>query len=290
MGLEIFILAAFLAMLCWGFADFFIQRSVRKIGDVEALAFIGLIGFLVLTPFVLPDLALLFIPENLFIVVGFGLFAFVVAMFNFEALKEGKLSVIDVVLEIELPIAIIIGFFLFIEFPSVLQLFLIIPIFVGIILISFKKSFSFKKSHLLEKGVLFAFAAGIGLGFIDSFTGLAARSLSPLLAIWVPWAVIFFVSMLVVFTRKDFKKIVFNAKKFKWLIIAMGLIDTIAWVCYAYSMAEINIGIATAITESYPVIGIILGVIINREKITKFQIVGAVLTIVASILLAITLL
>ena len=36
---------AFVAMLCWGFGDFLIQRATRKIGDFEILAVI--LGLLV---------------------------------------------------------------------------------------------------------------------------------------------------------------------------------------------------------------------------------------------------
>jgi len=290
MAFELFLVAAFGAMLAWGFGDFLIQRSVRKIGDLESLAFIGLIGFIGLTPFVLPDLPLLFLPQNLLLLAGLGALSFVVAMFNFEALKEGKLSVVDVVLEFELPITIALGFFLFAESPSIFQFFLIIPIFAGIVLISMKKNFSFKKHHLLEKGVFYAIIAAIGLGLCNSFTAFSARSVSPLLAIWIPWGIIFIVSMIFILKKHDVKKMFVNASRFKWLILGMGIMDTLAWIFYSFSMAKINVGIVTAITESYPVLGVILGVALNREHITMYQILGAVLTICASIALAVTLL
>lgn len=290
MAFELFLVAAFGAMLAWGFGDFLIQRSVRKIGDLEALAFIGLIGFVGLLPFVLPDIYLLFESQNFLLLVGLGVLAFVVAIFNFEALKEGKLSVVDVVLEFELPITIILGFFLFVESPSIFQFLLIIPIFAGIILISMRKNFSFKKHHLLEKGVFYAIIAAIGLGLCNSFTAFSARSISPLLAIWIPWGIIFIVSMIVILKKRDVRKMFVNAGKFKWLILAMGIADTLAWVFYSFSMVEMNIGIVTAITESYPVIGVILGVALNRERITKYQVLGAILTIGASVALAVTLL
>ena len=81
-------------MLCWGFGDFFIQRTTRKIGDVESLAYIGVIGIIGLLPFVLKDFSLLFSLKNLLLLVLLGVITFVVALFNFEALKDGKLSII----------------------------------------------------------------------------------------------------------------------------------------------------------------------------------------------------
>ena len=91
MDASFFLLAAFGAMLCWGVGDFLIQKSVRKIGDVESLFFIGLIGFLGVTPFVLSDIGMLSL-ESIVLLVFLGLIASVVAIFNFEALKRGKIS------------------------------------------------------------------------------------------------------------------------------------------------------------------------------------------------------
>ena len=54
------IFAAFCAMLLWALGDFLIQRSTRKIGDLESLAFIGIIGSVALIPFIIGDFSLLF--------------------------------------------------------------------------------------------------------------------------------------------------------------------------------------------------------------------------------------
>ncbi len=52
MNIEYSIILAFVAMLFGGVGDFFIQRNVRKIGNLESLAYIGIIGALGLLPFV----------------------------------------------------------------------------------------------------------------------------------------------------------------------------------------------------------------------------------------------
>jgi len=70
----------------------------------------------------------------------------------------------------------------------------------------------------------------------------------------------------------------------------MGAFDTAAWFFYAIALSSYSIGIITAITESYPVIALVLAVLINKEKITPHQYAGAILAILASILLAMTLL
>ena len=90
---ELSILFAFCAMLFWAFGDFLIQRSTRKIGDLESLAIIGIIGSIMLLPFVFHDLKLIFSTQNVVLLSVLGVFTFVTSILNFEALKEGKLSI-----------------------------------------------------------------------------------------------------------------------------------------------------------------------------------------------------
>ncbi len=96
MGIEASILFAFGAMLFWAFGDFFIQKCTRKIGDVEALAFIGIIGAIGLIPFIIKDFHLLASLPNLILLLFLGVLTFVAALFDFEALRKGKLSVVDI--------------------------------------------------------------------------------------------------------------------------------------------------------------------------------------------------
>jgi len=55
MAFETSILFAFAAMLSWGIGDFLIQRTVRKIGDLQTLTWIGIIGSIFLIPFAIKD-------------------------------------------------------------------------------------------------------------------------------------------------------------------------------------------------------------------------------------------
>jgi len=60
MSISVGIGLAFVAMLCWGIGDFWIQKSTRKVGDSEALFFITAFGAAVLLPFVYKDIPALF--------------------------------------------------------------------------------------------------------------------------------------------------------------------------------------------------------------------------------------
>lgn len=285
MGVETAVLIfAFGAMAFWGVGDFLIQRSVRKIGDVESLAFIGLIGALGLTPFILKDFKLLLSTSNLILLVTLGIITFIVSLFDFEALRLAKLSTTDIIIELELPATIILAYVFFGEGLTPLQFVVISLIFVGILLIA-TESFSHWKIKW-EKGALLALIAAIGMGLSNFLTSGASRKVSPLMAIWVPWVMIGVFCLVYIYKREGFGKLGKNLLKFRWLILWTAIFDTGAWIFYSLAVSGESVGIVTAITESYPAIAIILGVWLNKEKIGWHQYLGAGLAMAASVALA----
>lgn len=286
MIIEISVIFAFLAMICWGFGDFFIQRCTRKIGNLESLAYIGIVGIIVLIPFIISDFNSIFNYKNLILLTSLGIITFVAAMLDFEALKKGKLSIIDVILEIELPITIALGFIFLKESLSPLQFLFVFIILIGIIFTA-TKSFSHWKARL-EKGVLFAIFGAIAMSFVNVLTGVSAREISPLMAIWVPWIVFSLISFAVIIKRKKTKQFIKDGFKFKSIVIPMSILDTAAWIFYAYALAKEEISIITAITESYPALALVLGVVFNKEKIKWYQYFGAFIAICGSIVLGLS--
>jgi drug/metabolite transporter (DMT)-like permease len=236
-----------------------------------------------LTPFAIKEIVLLDSFNFRLIMIVAGI-TFITAIFNFEALKEGKLSIIDVILEVELPITIALGIFFFKESLSIFQITFIGFIFIGMILVA-TKSFSHWKTKL-EKGVLIAFIAAILMGITNFATASSARSSSVLLTIWLVWISTAILSILIIAAREGPKQFFKNGLKFKWIILAMGIFDTFAWLFYAYAILDKEVSIVTAITESYPAIAIWLGFYINKEKINWHQWLGAAIALCASLILA----
>jgi len=248
------------------------------------LAFIGIIGSIGLLPFIIKDFSLLNQSNTLFLLT-LGVVTFIMAMFDFEALKKGKLSIINVVMETELPVTIALGFIFFAETLSFLQSIIIAFIFIGIVLIA-TKSFSHWK-RTLEKGVLIALVAAGLMGVVNFLTAASAKTISPLLAIWFPWVVFTIMCLFYIWRKEGTLRFIKDAKKFKLLVLLMGIFDTAAWIFYAFAVMESSISIITAITESYPAIAIFLGFYFNKEKINWHQWVGAGIALSASFILGV---
>ncbi len=284
MQLETGVLFAFAAMICWGVGDFLIQRTVRKIGVTEGIAIIGIIGSIGLLPFVWNDLAIVFQPENATLLLGLGFVSFIAAMLCFYAYKVGKLSVIEFVLVIELPITVILATLFFNELLSMEQLIVVGIAFAGIVLISVD-SLSLRKSNLLEKGVLVAGMAALFTGVTSFLTASAARNISPILSIWGPWVVYTIISLFWVWHTGKLHAFFTNIRKYRKLVLATGIIDTAAWVFFAIATSTQFLAISMAITESYPAVALLLGVHFNHEQIKGHQLIGGALALAASVVL-----
>ena len=285
MGVELGIIFAFCAMFCWGIGDFMIQKNVRKEGNLESLLFIGIIGLIGLLPLVWKDIPSLLYWPNLVLIIILGLLTFGAAVFDFESLKEGKISVVEVIFETELLVTIILGILIFKERMSGLQWAVIGLIFIGITLMALK-SYHFKNpKKFLERGALIGLVGSIFMGSVDFLTASSARTISPIMAVWGPAFVFSVLCIFLIAKREGFNKVKKNILKYKYMILLMGIMDTLAWTFYAFATSSQEVGITTAITESYPAICIFLGLWINKEKVNWHQYFGAALALICSFIL-----
>ena len=132
------LLYAFVAILAWGLGDFLIQKSARKFGDWEALFFICLFGAVILAPFAYGALATLS-PFGWFILSLTSIVILIAALFDFEALRVGKISVIEPIYAMEIPVTVALATFLIGEHLRIEQFVLIATLLVGVYLVANKK-------------------------------------------------------------------------------------------------------------------------------------------------------
>ena len=173
---------ASIAILGWGFGDFLIQRSARKIGDWEALFFITFFGAVFLLPFVYKELQFLSVYDWL-VLTGTSIVILVAGLLDFDALRVGKISIIEPIYAMEVPITIALATFLVGESMSSTQFVLVAALLIGIFLVS-SKHFGRMRIRTLEKGVFFAILATIGMGLSNFLFGFASRATDPLMINW----------------------------------------------------------------------------------------------------------
>lgn len=280
------LILAFVALFCWGFGDFFIQRTTRLVGSWRALFYIGITGAIGLFPFVASELPHL-TTDNLLLL---GLVAAIVlggALFDFEALRQGKIAIIEPVIGLELPLTVALSMVLAGETLTPTQILLITVTFIGLTLAisAHKPNFRGRKT-MLEKGVILALVGAIAMALNNLIIGISSQNISPLLTIWFGHTSAALACLIYLAVKKELRSIIDGLRRHPVPIIAQSVLDNLAWIAFAAATTIISISIATTISESYIALTVLLGLVINKEKLHFYQLFGATLVIASIIALS----
>ncbi|MBI2985006.1 MAG: DMT family transporter [Candidatus Kerfeldbacteria bacterium] len=292
MPTSLVLLSAFIALLAWGVGDFLIQRTVRRIGSLEALFFIGLFGGIVLAPFGARDAmaALGHLPAAKLL---WGTLAITIlsSMVEFEAFRRGKLAVIEPVISAELIFTIIIALVLLGEQITGWQTLFTVGVVVGVTLTIIRHSHRrwwqlWQRQSILETGVYLGIFAALGMAVANVLTGLASRVTTPLATIWFAFSGLAVFTFIILVIRRRARALVKQAVNHWPLILSESAFDTAAWLAYAVVVTELPIAITIAITESYVALAAILGMYFNRERLQSHQRLGVAVALGSAIILA----
>ena len=278
------ILFAFIALFSWGFGDFLIQKSARKFGDWVALFYISAFASIALLPFTYQALAHMSV-SDFWLLMLVSIVILFAALFDFEAFRVGKISVIEPINAIELPVTVILGAYVINEYLTPLQTLLIVILIAGIALVSTKSESGFKRIHA-EKGLWYGIIAALLMGLSNFLFGFGARATNPLLINWFSSVFIALAAFIYLWSQRRLDEIVADFKGNKRIILGVSVIDNMAWVAFAYSTLYIPIAIATGISEAYVALAAALGLLLNREKLKTHQWAGLALSVSAVVLLS----
>ncbi len=281
------VLWAFGAMLGWGFGDFLLQRASRKFGIWRPTFFICVVGSIVLAPFIGQGFAMLAVPRNVFLLLGATIAMTIASLFYVEALKEGKLAVMEPIASAELPIAAILAVALWGESLTFAAWALIALIFVGTALAatSHHAQLHYHK-RLFEKGMLFATTAALCNAIVSLLIGASAQKAGALFTVWFVWTLQGLIMLAIIFWRGEGKMLRRDLVAAPRTLFAVGALATCGWIAFALASTRISIAIATAIGESYIIIAIILGLFVSHERLKPHQKIAAAFVALGIIALA----
>ena len=271
---------AVVALFGWGAGDFLIQRTARLLGSSKALFFIGTTGLLGLLPLVADDLMKLTGNAVTFLVF-LGIVVVVVTTLDFEALRKGKIAIIEPVVGLELPITVGLSVVLAGETLSLAQIGIILLVFMGILMAVTSQPIAWKaRNRAFEKGVVLALISAIGMAFTNVLVGISSQDISPFVTIWFTHSMLAVVCGLYIIGKGNARSLSVDIMQRPRLILGQSILDNVAWVSFAKATTLVPIAIATTISESYIALAVLLGVFINKEKLSRHQVTGVGLTIV----------
>lgn len=288
MGLELGIVFALGALVSWGFGDFLIQKTTRKLGDWETLLIVTLFGSIVLAPLIYRDVIAMVALESgaFFALLGMSVAMLFAAILDFEALKKGKLSIVEPILALEVPITALLAFVFISESVGFVQIALISILVFGISLISLKSP-HFSRKVWLERGALLAAGASILMGISNFLVGFSSRVTNALVTNWFFDIFILIVSFVYLLKNKKLGRVRKDFGKNKKLVLSMCIFDNFAWIFIAVAASIIPIAIAFALSESYIALAALLGILVNKEVLLRHQKAGLVVTLCMVIILCI---
>ncbi|HBK33770.1 TPA: hypothetical protein DEP34_03310 [Candidatus Uhrbacteria bacterium] len=279
-----------LALVFWGVGDFLIQKTTRLVGSWKAVFYIGVTGSVILFPFVIGQFRFLSWSE-IGLLLFFSVLTLVASIFDFEALRKGKMAVVEPIIGLELPITIALSVIIRGEDLSFFQAFLMAVVFVGIVFVTTSKRVSRRSVHaqelnhsnaesrrvyIFEKGVLFAIVGALGMSGINFVVGVGSQDISPTMTIWFidTFLAVFSFLYFVMKGNGEWKNLWSDIRRHPRIILLQGILDNAAWFTYGVATTWVSISIAITVSQGYIVLAVLLGLILNHEKITFLQKVG----------------
>jgi uncharacterized membrane protein len=210
---------------------------------------------------------------------------FFAAILDFEALRVGKLSVVEPIWSFEVPVSALLAFFILGEKIGFAQILLIIFLLFGLALVSLRNKFQIRKLFW-EKGALIAFFGAVMMGVANFYMGWGSRISDPVMANFISDLFIAIVCGVVLIARGKFKQTIRDIFSNKAILLPMSIADKAAWLAFAFAMSLAPIAIVVALSESYIIIAVILGLAINKEKLHSHQKFGLIVAVFSAIILA----
>lgn len=287
MEFEFGVLFALFTLFLWGGGDFLIQRMTRQIGNWETVFLIGLFGTILLTPFVYQDVVRYLSAASIIAVLAVAsIFGLVASLFDFESLKKGKIAAVEPILALEIPTVAVLSLIFLKEVLSLLELFLIAVIIIGLVLVSLReRNFKLLRSKGLEKGVILMTIAAILMGGTAFFVGYGSRITNPLFVNWFVAIIATVFMAAYLFFKGTLPRLVKNVLKSPKLVFTTCLFDNLAWISFAAAVLFIPITIAMTLSENFIAVAVLLGLIVNREMLRLHQKIGFVLALAGTVVL-----
>jgi len=278
---------ALIALFGWALGDFFIQKSTRAMGWYKALFLIGIAGFVGLAPFALQQLPTkeMLLPLGILSLIVFGY-----AWALFEALRVGKISVVESVVAIELPFTVSLSIFIGGERLTSLQGILFLVVCAGIVLAATKQFDHFKRGkHWFEKGVLLAFFGSFLSALTNFYIGSFSHTMSPLVVIWVTHSLLALLCGIYITAKGEWREFKRDVRENKFTSLGTAVFDNAAWVGYAFATSMIPTSLVVTMSESYIALAAFLGWIFGHERMRWHQVAGALIAFVGVFFLSATL-
>jgi len=271
------ILLGLATALAWGTSDFFARFVTRRVGTLRSLFYMQTWGFLLLTTYLLVTHSW----GHLFDGSGWRPWAWgflaggcnTVAMFSFyRCLEVGKVAVVAPLSASYPALTLFLSMFSG-ERLSLLRLFGVLAVLIGVILVARGEVVSDESSKNANSGIIWALIASIFFGVLFWLLGLRIiATTGPYASLWLIRMTGSLASLSVLLFRR--MPVFKSLGTFNWQPPLMGLLDTGAFAISNRGMQMEQVSIITVLSSLYGAVTVLLAAIFLREQVAPVQRIG----------------
>ncbi len=284
------IISGLISMFGWGTSDFLAAKSSRKIGFVLTLFWAQFVSFVIALIYFIynfKNFDFQIAPKFILIIIFSGFLGGISALSFYKSMTIGKVSLVGPITASWAMVTVLLSVIFLKELLKTDQIFAIILIIVGIILISsdFKEFFQ-KSRPIFLIGVKEAIFAMFGFGFSMFSLAVVIKSIGWFLPSFISRLVILiFLFSYFILKRQSIKR---EFEFHTWITISgLAFLDIIAFFAYSIGVSAEYASIIAPIAASSPLITTILAQVFLKEKIALSQVFGIILTIFGLVLISI---
>jgi drug/metabolite transporter (DMT)-like permease len=278
-------LLALLSSLSWGTSDFMGGLAARRVGSVRVLAVSYPSGAILIT-----FLALVIIPGQWsWSTVTIGLVAGIVGGLAigllYAALSRGQMGIVSPITAVlSGAVPVVVGLVLG-ESLSVLALAGVAVAAVAVVLVS-RESGPHRRTPL--RAVLLAMGSGLAIGIYLSIIGTAPVDSGIWVATMGRWiSTVLVLGILVVLILRSRRRSPVDRPGFPWnLALAAGALDALANAVFQLAAQRGLLAIVAVIGSLYPAATVILARVLLKETLSRIQLLGVTLALLAASTLA----
>jgi len=286
MGISLGIIFGIIATICWGTADFFVAKAVKKASVFKTFLWSQIIGvglFILIFSSFFKFPILSFATLGVILVAAF--LATIAYLSFYKGLQVGKVSVISPIAACWAVVTVILSIIFLGEKLTTVQGVGVALAILGAVLTSFKFHDLLKlKLKNAAKGIKYALIAvfGWGIGFV----------LIDVLVTELKWFLPFFfiktagVLYLLLYSGTAKKNISFP-KNIALFVVVIGILEVIAFLSYGVGINSEYTAIVAPIGATFPMITIILARIFFKERLDVNQKIGIAAVLAGLVLLSI---
>lgn len=279
------IIYAIISMVGFGLANTVSKIAIKDIGAKQTIFWRNLItslGFLIVFLLFSSQYQLTLI--YFIVAILIGVLGFIPFYLFYKAQNIGKLGIINPIANSYMLFTVIFSVIFFGENLTLIQIFSIIVILIGLILISINFN-DIKNSELIDmkKGIPLAFISCLLWGLTFTLFKIPVNLIGPILTSLIVDFIGFLLVMSLLYSRKE--KFVKPTKSTLFSLFIVGIGGFLGLLFFNLGIKISNVSLISAISSTNPIIAVIFGGIYYNEKLRKLQYLGILIVLIGIILI-----